>query len=58
MARREREMKVKDIGVGRWFMKDHKWYQLTYRGAKNVKAAQIGSPKVYTFSVDTEVHPQ
>ena len=48
-------MKVKDLEIGKWFMLNHKWYRLDYRGTKNVKASQIGSQKVYTFSVDTEV---
>jgi len=51
-------MKVKDIAIGKWFMHKHKWYQLDYKGTKNVKASQIGSPKVYTFTIDLEVKPQ
>ena len=48
-------MKVKEIRIGAWFYLNQKWYQLLYIGRKNVKANQIGSPKEYTFSVDTEV---
>ena len=48
-------MKVKDLNIGKWFYLNNKWYQLDYVGSRNVKASQIGSPKSYTFSVDTEV---
>ena len=51
-------MKVKDIGIGKWFMHNHKWYRLDYVGSVRVKARQIGSPKVYALSIDTEVKPQ
>ena len=51
-------MKVKDLDIGKWFYLKHKWYRLKYIGTKNVKAEQIGSPKEYTFSVDTEVKEQ
>jgi len=48
-------MKVNKLNVGAWFFLNQKWYRLDYVGTKNVKASQIGSPKQYTFSVDTEV---
>jgi len=51
-------MKVKDVRIGAWFFLNQKWYKLLYVGSKNVKAEQIGSPKQYTFSVDTEVKEQ
>ncbi len=48
-------MKLGTIDVGKWFMHNGKWFCCEYIGTKNVKASQIGSVKVYTFSVDTEV---
>ena len=51
-------MKLKDLAIGKWFFLNQKWYRLLYKGTKNVKAEQIGSPKQYTFSVDTEVKEQ
>jgi len=51
-------MKLGTLDVGVWFMMNHKWYRIKYVGTKNVKAEQIGSPKEYTFSIDTEVHKQ
>ena len=50
--------KLGTLEVGRWFYLNNKWYSVLYVGKKNVKAGQIGSPKEYTFSVDTEVKPQ
>ena len=51
-------MKVRDVEIGSWFYLDKQWYKLLYVGRKNVKAKQIGNPKQYTFSVDTEVRPK
>jgi len=48
-------MKVGTLPVGTWFFLNHKWYQVVFTGTNNVKANQIGSPKEYTFSIDTEV---
>ena len=50
--------KLGALEVGRWFFLNHKWYTVLYVGKKNVKAGRIGSPKEYTFSIDTEVKPQ
>ena len=53
-----KQMKVNELDIGKWFFLNHKWYRLSYKGRKNVKAEQIGSPKVYTFQIDTEVKEQ
>ena len=54
----EKMSKLGTLEVGRWFYLNNKWYSVLYVGKKNVKAGQIGSPKQYTFPIDTEVKPQ
>ncbi len=47
--------KVKDVKIGAWFYHNQKWFQILYTGTNNIKATQIGSVKVYTLPIDTEV---
>ncbi len=51
-------VKVKNLPIGKWFLKSKKWYSLTYVGTKMLKAKQIGSTKEYTFDIDITAEPQ